>query len=56
LKRLELLELLLQLLQGAFLLGDFGFAVLDGFLQFFTLGHDRSFLFLDCCSGPGKQG
>ena len=38
----ELLELLLQFLQHAFLLVDLGFALLDGFFQLFLLGHDVS--------------
>ena len=36
----ELLELLLQFFQHAFLLVDLGFALLDGFFQLFLLGHD----------------
>ena len=38
----ELLELLLQFFQHAFLLVDLGFALLDGLFQLFLLGHDVS--------------
>lgn len=38
----ELFQLLLQLLQHAFVFVDLGFTLLDGFFQFFLFGHDVS--------------